>query len=102
MQHHRQNPSRYEQASRSVFMSSIVGLSNIIAALVTFFTVPVAYSNSIVFVQRFTSRHYGYGFEDITAVCWWIIVALLIFFGARASISTALVMGGLALAARFL
>lgn len=92
----------HDQASRSIFMSSVIGLSNIVAVLVAFFATPVAYTASLGWVQRFTTRHYGYGFEDITAFVWWIIVALLIFFGARASISTALVMGGLAIAARFL
>lgn len=96
------NQNRHQQAGRSIFMSSIVGLSNIIAVIVTFFATPLAYGHSVGWVQRFTSRHYGYGFEDITAFVWWMIVALLIFFGARASISTALVMGGLAIAARFL
>ena len=51
-----------------MFMSSIVGLANIIAALVTFFTVPVAYSNSIAFVQCFTSRHYFYTYETKTDI----------------------------------
>lgn len=63
---------------------------------------PVSYNRTVGWVQTFTASHYGYGFEDITAFIWWLIVALLIFFFARASISTALVMGGLAIAALFL
>jgi uncharacterized membrane protein len=95
-QHHQ------SQAGRSIFMSSVIGLSNVIAVVVAFFATPVAYERTVGWVQRFTASHYGYGFEDITAFVWWLIVALLIFFSARASISTALVMGGLAVAARFL
>ena len=94
-----QNPN---QVGRSIFMSSVIGLSNVIAVVVAFFATPVAYDRSVGWVQRFTANHYGPGFEDITAFIWWLIVALLIFFSARASISTALVMGGLAIAARFL
>lgn len=90
------------QAGRSIFMSSVVGLSNVIAVVVAFFATPIAYDRTVGWVQRFTASHYGVGFEDITAFVWWLIVALLIFFFARASISTALVMGGLAIAARFL
>ncbi len=96
-QQHQQN-----QAGRSIFMSSVIGLSNVVAVVVAFFATPVAYNRTVGWVQLFTSNHYGYGFEDITAFVWWLIVALLIFFFARASISTALVMGGLAIAARFL
>ena len=99
MQPWQQNPN---QAGRSIFMSSVIGLSNVIAVVVAFFATPVAYDRTVGWVQRFASSHYGYGFEDITAFVWWLIVALLIFFSARASISTALVMGGLAIAARFL
>jgi len=90
------------QAGRSIFMSSVTGLANVIAVVVAFFATPVAYQRTVGWVQSFTANHYGYGFEDITAFIWWLIVALLIFFFARASISTALVMGGLAIAARFL
>ena len=90
------------QAGRSIFMSSVTGLANVIAVVVAFFATPVVYQRTVGWVQSFTANHYGYGFEDITAFVWWLIVALLIFFGARASISTALVMGGLAIAARFL
>lgn len=97
-----QQQNHQNQAGRSIFMSSVIGLSNVIAVVVAFFATPVAYNRTVGWVQNFTASHYGYGFEDITAFVWWLIVALLIFFFARASISTALVMGGLAIAARFL
>ena len=90
------------QAGRSIVMSSVTSLANVSAVVVAFFATPVAYQRTVGWVQSFTANHYGYGFEDITAFIWWLIVALLIFFFARASISTALVMGGLAIAARFL
>jgi len=69
---------------------------------VTFFGAPPLYSNTVGAIHEFTARHYGFGFQDITSIVWGVICAALIFFISRASISTALVMGGIALATRFL
>lgn len=102
MQPWHQQQNHPNQAGRSIFMSSVTGLANVLAVVVAFFATPVAYNRTVGWVQGFTAGNYGPGFEDITAFIWWLIVALLIFFFARASISTALVMGGLAIAARFL
>ncbi|MEW4467386.1 hypothetical protein AB1K62_06120 [Parasphingorhabdus sp. JC815] len=93
---------KHQDAGRSIFMSSIQGLANTLALLVTFLGAPPLYSKSIGWVQAFAVRHYGYGFEDVTALVWGGVCAALVFFISRASISTALVMGGLALATRFL
>lgn len=94
--------NRYDHASQNVFMNSIIGLANVLAVTITFFAAPLAYAYSIPWVQGFTMRHYGYGFEDLVAAVWFVVVAALIFFGARASLSTALVMGGMTLAARLI
>ena len=83
-----------------MFMGSINGLGNVLAFIVTFLATPPAYSSTIYWVQDYTTGHYGYGFEDITAVVWGGICAALIFFLSRATIATALTMGGLALATR--
>ena len=96
------NQQKYQQAGQSIFMSSITGLANLIAAVVTFLGTPPLYSNTVDWVQRFTALHYGYGWQDITAVAWFLICAGIVFFVSRASISTALIMGGLAIATRFL
>lgn len=93
---------KHQDAGRSIFMSSITGLANTLAFLVTFLGAPPLYSKSIGWVQVFAVRHYGYGVEDITALVWGVVCAALVFFISRASISTALVMGGIALATRFL
>lgn len=81
-------------------MSSVQGLANVLAVIITFIGAPPFYGNTIGWVQSFTASNYGYGFEDITALAWGIATGCLVFFIARASVSTALVMGGLALATR--
>lgn len=93
---------KYKQAGQSIFMSSVQGLANTLAVVTTFMGAPPLYSKTIVWMQGFTANHYGYGFEDLTAFGWGVVCACLVFFISRASISTALVMGGLALASRFI
>ena len=89
-------------ATRSVFMSSVHGLANTLAVVVTFFLAPLMYGRTIYWVQSYTASNYGNGLEDLVALVWGCVCAALVFFVSRASISTALVMGGLALATRFL
>ncbi|WP_339715409.1 hypothetical protein [uncultured Sneathiella sp.] len=93
---------KQSEASKSIFMSSIIGLSNTLAIIITFIGAPPLYSKSVGWIQDFTIQHYGYGFESFTAFAWACICGFLVFFISRASISTALVMGGLAIATRFL
>lgn len=93
---------KHGEAGRSIFMSSVQGLANTLAVVITFVGAPPLYSKSIGWIQDFTIHHYGYGFEDLTAFAWGCVCAALVFFISRASISTALVMGGLAIATRLL
>lgn len=93
---------KHQEAGRSIFMSSIQGLANTLAIVVTFFGAPPLYSKSVGWIQGFTIQHYGSGFEDLTSIVWACVCGALVFFISRASISTALVMGGIALATRFL
>ncbi len=93
---------KHQEAGRSIFMSSIQGLANTLALIITLLGAPPLYSNTIGWVQVFVVRHYGYGMESLTVIVWGGASAALVFFISRASISTALVMGGIALATRFL
>ena len=93
---------KHQQASRSIFMSSVTGLANTLAVIVTFIGAPPLYGKTIAWVQAFTAQHYGYGWEDVVSLAWFVVCICLVFFVSRASISTALVMGGLAIATRFL
>ncbi len=96
------NPQKQREATQSIFMSSIHGLANVGAVAVTFFSVPAVYSRTVNWVSAFAANHYGAEFSDFASFAWFIILALLVFFIARASLSTLLVMGGLAIAVRFL
>ncbi|MEM6277799.1 MAG: hypothetical protein AAF714_12760 [Pseudomonadota bacterium] len=93
---------KHAQAGRGLFMSSITGLANLLAVVVAFLGTPPAYGRSIDYVQTLTAASYGNGFQDLVAFAWFWICAGLIFFLARASIGTALVFGGLAIATRFM
>lgn len=92
--------SKHGAAGQSIFMSSVQGLANTLAVVITFVGAPPMYSKTIGWVQSFAAHHYGYGFADITAFAWGVVCAALVFFISRASVSTALVMGGLAIATR--
>ena len=92
----------HKTAVRGIFMSSIEWLANIGAVVVTFFLTPIAYSHSMVWVGQFTRAYYGDELLGFVALAWGGIVVLFIYFVARMSLGTVLVMGGLAFALRFL
>jgi len=96
------NRDKHREASQSIFMSSVKGLANTGAVVATFFIAPLLYAQSVEWIRIFTARHYGPEWTDLSDVAWFVLVALLTFFVARASVSTLLVMGGLAVATRFL
>lgn len=92
---------KYRQASQSLFMSSMIGVANILAVVAAFIGSPWLYAKSIGWVQTYIVNHYGYGFQDITSFVWFIICAGFVFFTARASISTAIVMTALTVMTKF-
>lgn len=89
-------------SGQSMFTSSLGGLANVIAFLASFLGTPWLFNVSIDWLQEYTAQAYGYGYHDIVSVLWFISCSLLIFFTARATVSTALVMGGAALVTRFM
>lgn len=91
-----------DEAARSIFMSSIKGLANTGAVAASFFMTPLLYAQSVDWIRAFTAKHYGHDLVGLTDLAWFALVALLTFFIARASMATLLVMGGLAIATRFL
>ena len=92
---------KYGQASQSIFMSSMIGVANILAVVAAFIGSPWLHSKTIGWVQSYIANHYGYGFEDITAFVWFVICAGFVFFTSRASISTAIVMTALTIMTKF-
>lgn len=95
------NPHDQRQKRQQVFMSSVEALANILAFVAAFFATPEVFARTVGWVVSYTASRYGPGFEDVTALGWFAVTGLLIFFGARATISTAIVAAGLAVAVRF-
>ncbi len=96
------NSDKHREAGQSIFMSSMKGLANTGAVAATFFTTPIVYSASVDWIVNFAIKHYGAAWADLVNFAWFVLVACLAFFIARASLSTLLVMGGLAVATKFL
>lgn len=88
------------EAAKSMFTSSVKGFANVAAVGVTFVTTPLVFELTKGWVHGFTARNYGPEWTDVTGPAWFVILAAANFFGARASLATALVFGGFALAAR--
>ncbi|CFX24150.1 conserved protein of unknown function [Candidatus Filomicrobium marinum] len=95
------NPHDHHQKRQQVFMSSVEWLANLFALLVAFFLTPEIYVRTVDWIVGFTASRYGTGFEDLTSFAWFAVSGLLVFFTARATLATAIVAGGLALATRF-
>ncbi|WP_022693139.1 hypothetical protein [Ponticaulis koreensis] len=89
-----------KQAAANVFSGSVKGLANVSAVAVTYLLTPLAYGSTAGWVKAYTGNHYGYEFADIATLFWGILLAAAIFFMSRATLATAITMGGLAIAAR--
>lgn len=96
------NANDHRQKRQEVFMGSIEALANILAFLTAFLATPEIYARTVVWVVDFTSARYGAGFEDLIQIGWFVMTGLILFFTARATIATAIVAAGLALATRFI
>ena len=83
-------------------MSSVEGLATTGAVVASFFLTPLLYSESVVWIRSFAIQHYGAGWDDFIGFIWFVLVAILTFFIAWASLGTLLIVGGMALATRFL
>lgn len=95
------NSDKHKQASKSIFLSSMMGLANVLALMVTFLGTGPLYTASKDWVAAFAVAQYGQGSADFVTFIWGILCFALIFFSARASISTALMFGAVALMMRF-
>lgn len=92
----------HAQAGQNVFMSSVIGLANTLAVVVTFFGAPELYKHTVGFVRETTYQINGASWVDFATLAWFLICTSLVFFIARASIGTALIFGGLTIVARFM
>ena len=94
--------TNHAQAGQNLFMSSVVGLANVLAFVAAFFGGPLLWQHTVEYVRELTFQTYGADLIGLASMAWYGLSFLLVFFVARASIGTALVVGGLALVTRFM
>ncbi|WP_019962317.1 hypothetical protein [Woodsholea maritima] len=93
------SPKRDE--AKTPFMKSVEGLANVLALIATYLGTPPLHRATSGFIQRYTAENYGEMLADPASFVWFCLVAASVFFISRATLSTAIVMGGLMLASRF-
>lgn len=93
---------KHREAGKNIFIDSLMGLANMLALIAAFLLTPKVHGWSVGWVTRYVEEQYGAGLSDLTGFAWFVVVGFTIFFGSRATIGTALVMGGLAILTRFL
>lgn len=95
------NPQDQRGKRQQVFVSSIEALANILAFMTAFLVTPEIHTRTVGWVVSYASLRYGPGFEDLITFGWFVATALLVFFGARATLATAIIAAGVAFAIRF-
>jgi len=96
------NPNDQRNRQRGMFMSAIEGFATISAAIAAFLLTPELHLRTVGFITRVAAERYGAGeFTDLVSFVWFVAMLLLTFFAARATLATAIVAGGLAVATRF-
>ena len=93
-------PKGHKEAARDVFTSSVSLLANTLAAIVAFLLTGPVYRVSIGPIHSFAASQYGGAIADLTTLIWGVVVAVAVFAFARASLATAITLGGFAIAAR--
>lgn len=95
------NPYDQQQKRQAEFVKSVEWLAILLAIMAAFLLTPEVYARTVAWIVAYTASRYGAGFEDLTRFVWFVMTALLIFFGARATLATAIVAGAVAIATRF-
>lgn len=93
-------PKSHKEAARNVFTSSVSLLADTLAAITAFLCTGPIYKFSIGPVRDFAASQYGVWVGDLTTFVWGLAVAVAVFAFARASLATAITLGGFAIAAR--
>lgn len=93
---------RFKQAGHGIFMQSVEWLANLVAVIIALFATPELHARTIGFVQHFVRGNYASGFDGAVDLSWWLLCWLLVFCITRMTVSTAIVVGGLTIAMRFI
>lgn len=94
--------NKQKQHAQSVFMSSVELLANTAAFVATFFALPLAYDKSIVWITKFAAHYYSSEVAGFVFFAWYVVLGVMIFAVSRASLSVLLIIGGVAIAVRYL
>jgi hypothetical protein len=89
------------QKRQQTFMDAVEGISFMAALIAALGLTPTLYNRTIFWVLRFVDANYAMGFDDLVKLAWFAMLGFLTFFVARATLATAIVAAGLALAVRF-
>ncbi|MEO1039513.1 MAG: hypothetical protein AAFX09_08200 [Pseudomonadota bacterium] len=93
-------PKGQREAARDVFTGSVALLANALAFAVALLLTGPAYNATNPFISGYLASQYGAVMGDLGSILWGLIVAVTVFAFARASLATAITLGGLAIAAR--
>jgi len=91
---------RTNKTARSMYESSVHLIANVSAAMAAFFATGPLYALSIDWVLEFASTHYGDELIWPIRAFWFVVVGAITFGIARATVATAIAMGGLALGSK--
>lgn len=89
-------------SGRDVWNSSMIGLANSLAVLITFLAVPELYGRTINWISNYTATRYGAEFLPVCEIAWFGILGCIVFFTARAGTAALIVSGGAALALKLI
>ena len=93
-------PKGQREAARDTFTSSVALLANVLAFAVALLLTGPAYKATNPVVSGYLASQYGAVMGDLGSILWGVIVGVTVFALARASLATAITLGGLAIAAR--
>lgn len=93
---------RQPQQEPSFFMRSMEGLAKVVALIVTFLLTPPLWSSTVGWISAYAENQYGAGTGGFASLVWGLLMAMLVYHTSKATIGTALVMGGLGVVMRLL
>lgn len=93
-------PQNQREQAQGAFTGSVALLANVLAFATALLATPLAYRFSAPTILTYLTNQYGAAWHDLFAVLWGLIIAIAVFAFARASLATAITLGGFAIAAR--
>lgn len=82
------------------FMASVALLANLIAIMAAFLGTPYLHAETLPFILRISTMHYGHGYEVAIFYAWFVIAGGFVFALTRAVVGNTLVLTRAALLSR--